>query len=107
MSGWQQHLIIAPILIPLVAGATLLFFDERERVIKAMISVVSGLALAAVAISLFRLANNGDGSFEGVYLLGNWPAPFGIVLVVDRLSALMLVLASILAIPTLVYALAR
>ncbi|MXN46690.1 monovalent cation/H+ antiporter subunit D [Shinella kummerowiae] len=107
MSGWQQHLIIAPILIPLVAGATLLFFDERERVIKAMISVVSGLALAAVAISLFRLANSGEGTFEGVYMLGNWPAPFGIVLVVDRLSALMLVLASILAIPTLVYALAR
>ncbi|WP_119255771.1 monovalent cation/H+ antiporter subunit D [Shinella zoogloeoides] len=109
MSGWQQHLIIAPILIPLVAGALLLFFDERERVVKAMISVVSCLALAAVAFSLFRLAGNGSGadSFEGVYLLGNWPAPFGIVLVADRLSALMLVLASILAIPTLVYALAR
>ena len=106
MSGWQQHLIIAPIVIPLVAGALLLFFDERERVLKAMISLVSCLALAAVAISLFRLAGDAKG-FEGVYLLGNWPAPFGIVLVVDRLSALMLVLASILAIPTLVYALAR
>ncbi len=107
MSGWQQHLIIAPIVIPLVAGALLLFFDERDRVLKAMISVVSCLALAAIAISLFRLANNGPDSFEGVYLLGNWPAPFGIVLVVDRLSALMLVLASILAIPALVFALAR
>lgn len=106
MSGWQQHLIIAPILIPLVAGALLLFFDERQRVVKAMISVVSCLALAAIAINLFRLAS-GEGDFEGVYLLGNWPAPFGIVLVVDRLSALMLVLASILAIPTLVFALAR
>lgn len=106
MSGWQQHLIIAPILIPLAAGALLLFFDERERVLKAMVSVVSCLALAAVAISLFRLAADTQ-EFEGVYLLGNWPAPFGIVLVVDRLSALMLVLASILAIPTLVYALAR
>ncbi len=105
MSGWQQHFIIAPIVIPLVAGALLLFFDERQRVVKAMISVVSCLALAAVAIHLLRLVNSGD--FEGVYLLGNWPAPFGIVLVVDRLSALMLVLASILAIPALVFALAR
>ena len=109
MSGWQQHLIIAPILIPLIAGAALLFFDERQRVIKAMISVVSCLALAALAITLFRLANGSsdDAGFEGVYLLGNWPAPFGIVLVVDRLSALMLVLTSILAIPALVFALAR
>ena len=40
MSGWQ-HLIIAPILIPLVASAFLLFFDERQRVLKAMVSVLS------------------------------------------------------------------
>jgi multicomponent K+:H+ antiporter subunit D len=109
MTGWQQHLIIAPIVIPLIAGALLLFLDERQRVFKAMVSVVSCIALAAVAITLFRLANgmNGENSFEGVYLLGNWPAPFGIVLVVDRLSALMLVLASLLAIPAIVFALAR
>ena len=31
------------------------------------------------------------------YLLGNWPAPFGIVLVLDRLAALMLLLTSVLA----------
>ena len=59
-----------------------------------------------MAITLFRLAN-AESDFEGVYLLGNWPAPFGIVLVADRLSALMLVLASVLAIPTLVFSLAR
>ena len=34
----------------------------------------------------------------GVYRLGDWPAPFGIVLVVDRLSALMLLLTSLLAV---------
>jgi formate hydrogenlyase subunit 3/multisubunit Na+/H+ antiporter MnhD subunit len=32
-----------------------------------------------------------------VYRLGDWPAPFGIVLVLDRLSALMLVLTAALA----------
>ena len=31
-----------------------------------------------------------------VYLPGNWPVPFGIVLALDRLSALMLVLAGVL-----------
>ena len=34
----------------------------------------------------------------GVYLPGNWQAPFGIVLVVDRLSALMLVLTGIIGV---------
>ena len=43
----------------------------------------------------------------GVYLLGNWPAPFGIVLVLDRLSALMLVLTGVLALASLVFSLAR
>ena len=42
-----------------------------------------------------------------VYRLGDWPAPFGIVLVLDRLSALMLLLTSILALASLVFSLAR
>jgi multicomponent K+:H+ antiporter subunit D len=42
----------------------------------------------------------------GVYALGSWPAPFGIVLVVDRLAAFMLVLTSIVALAALVYSLA-
>jgi multicomponent K+:H+ antiporter subunit D len=42
-----------------------------------------------------------------VYALGNWAAPFGIVLVADHLATLMLTLTSILGLATLVYALAR
>src|SRR3546814_16478830 len=44
---------------------------------------------------------------QSVYLLGNWPAPFGIVLVLYNLSALMLALTSILALASLVFSLAR
>ena len=43
----------------------------------------------------------------GVYRLGNWPVPFSIVLVIDRLSALMVLLTSILAAAALVFSLAR
>ena len=60
---------------------------------------------------LLRLADmppaGPDGSAVRVYQLGDWPAPFGIVLVLDRLSALMLVLTSILGVATLLYSLAR
>ncbi|HYX64104.1 MAG TPA: monovalent cation/H+ antiporter subunit D, partial [Burkholderiales bacterium] len=42
-----------------------------------------------------------------VYPLGSWPAPFGIVLVADRLSALMVLLASLLGLAALVFSLAR
>ena len=60
---------------------------------------------------LLRLADmppaGPDGSAVSVYQLGNWPAPFGIVLVLDRLSALMLVLTSVLALASLLFSLAR
>jgi multicomponent K+:H+ antiporter subunit D len=106
-----KHLVIVPIILPLVAGALLLLFDERRHGLKATISVVSTLALVVVSVVLLRVADTTATATEGVatsvYLLGNWPAPFGIVLVLDRLSALMLVLTSILALASLVFALAR
>ena len=105
MIPWPQHLVILPILIPLVAGAGLLFIADRQRLAKAMVSLGATIALAAVSLLLVGLA--GEEGFEGVYLLGNWAAPFGIVLVLDRLSALMVALTSILAVPVLVFSLAR
>ncbi|MGK6314739.1 monovalent cation/H+ antiporter subunit D [Neorhizobium sp. DT-125] len=106
MIGWSHHLIIAPILLPLMAAALLLFIDERQRVAKAMISLGSTLLLAGISFVLFRIESSPNG-FDGVYLLGNWSAPFGIVLVLDGLSALMLLLTAVLAIAALVYSLAR
>ncbi|MUZ73416.1 monovalent cation/H+ antiporter subunit D [Agrobacterium vitis] len=106
MNGWAHHLIIAPVLVPLVASALLLLVDERRRMTKAMISLVSAVALTAIAIILFRI-ESGPNSFENVYLVGNWAAPFGIVLVLDGLSALMLLLTALLAIPALVFSFAR
>ncbi|RUY26567.1 monovalent cation/H+ antiporter subunit D [Mesorhizobium sp. M7A.F.Ca.US.001.04.1.1] len=103
------HLMIMPIVLPFAAGAVLLLLDERRHVVKAVISIVSALALVVIAIALLRLVDNAFASSAttGVYLLGNWPAPFGIVLVLDRLSALMLVLTSVLALASLAFSLAR
>ncbi|KQU87776.1 cation:proton antiporter [Mesorhizobium sp. Root102] len=105
------HLMIMPIVLPLAAGAFLLLLDERRHVIKAVISIVSALALMVIAIALLRSADNATASLgaatSSVYLLGNWPAPFGIVLVLDRLSALMLVLTGVLALASLAFSLAR
>ena len=106
MNGWTHHLIIAPILVPLVVAALLLFFDERQRVVKAMISLASTLILVAVSLALLRI-ESGPNDFDGVYLLGNWAAPFGIVLVLDALSALMLLLTALLSVAALVFSLAR
>jgi multicomponent K+:H+ antiporter subunit D len=103
MEGWAHHLIVAPIALPLVAGALLAVYDERRQFLKGVINLVSTLTTLCIAIVLLQEADGG----AGVYLLGNWPAPFAIVLVLDRLSALMVVLTAVLACASLVFSLAR
>jgi len=110
MTPWFHHLIIAPILLPLIASALLLAFDERRRFLKQVCSLVTSAVLIAVSAVLFwgvhAMGEAGAGG-PSVYLLGNWPAPFGIVLVLDRLSATMLLLTNILGFTSLFYAMAR
>lgn len=111
MIDWINHLIVAPIIIPLIAGATMIFIDERRRAVKIAIGLASILALIGVASTLSYLAYHSPGdtalSYVGVYRIGNWPAPFGIVLVADLLSALMLLLTSLLALAAALFSFAR
>ncbi len=109
MSPIPDHLIIAPVVLPLLAGAAMLLLNERWRTLKAAIGVVATFALVGIAIALLRAADAPlDGAASvGVYRLGNWPVPFAIVLVLDRLSALMLLLTSLLASASVVFSLAR
>jgi multicomponent K+:H+ antiporter subunit D len=106
MIAWSHHLIVTPILIPMVTAAILLFIDERNRTAKALVSLAGVILLLANAVLLFAI-ESGPNGFDNVYLLGNWAAPFGIVLVIDGLSAMMLLLTSILALAALVFSLAK
>lgn len=110
MNFAPDHLVIAPVVLPLVAAALMLFFEDRERVLKATVSLVTSVALLVVAIVLLRIAHADGAADDGrvmVYLLGNWPPPFAIVLVLDRLSAMMLALTAVLSIPALLFSLGR
>lgn len=102
-----EHLIIAPILIPMVAGALMLLYDDRQRRAKLVMSLISAIALLLVAVELISRSKGGPltgGNAIGIYLLGDWPTPMAIVLVLDRLSAMMVAMVTLLAIPALVYA---
>ena len=107
MSGWLDHLTIAPIVIPLVAGATLVLVGERNRLLEAGLGLASALLLLGLSIVLLSTAHHADTAAVRVYRLGDWPAVFGIVLVLDRFAAMMLVLTSIIGVAALVYALSR
>ena len=71
---------------------------------KGAIALAALLVLLAVAAALVHRA---DTLPPIVYRLGNWPAPFGIVLVVDRLSALMVLLATLLGLAAQLFSLGR
>lgn len=110
MIGWIDHLPIVPVILPLVTGTGMLLIDERRRGLKATLNLAAIIALTGVGLALLGLADvsptQGTAQVE-VYRLGDWPAPFGIVLVVDRLAALMVVLTSVLAFTSIVFSLAR
>ena len=59
--------------------------------------------LAAVAVIAAVLLVVVDTSEPAVVTVGGWEAPFGIVLVVDRLSAIMLLISAIMLLVVLVY----
>ncbi|MFJ2363181.1 monovalent cation/H+ antiporter subunit D [Pseudomonas sp. NPDC087697] len=106
--SWMPHLIAAPILLPLLTAALMLMLGEKHRPLKARINLFSSLLGLGISVLLLQWtqAQGVPGSI-GVYLPANWQAPFGIVLVVDRLSALMLVLTGIIGVSALVFAMAR
>lgn len=97
----MNHWIIVPVLLPMLAGAVLLVLENAGLDAKRSISLVATAALIPVALGLMNVAIAGE---QQSYYVGDWPAPFGIVLVLDRLSALMLLLASVLATASLLYA---
>lgn len=98
------HLPAAALVLPLAAACLMLLVDERRYRLKAAMSLTASFALLAVAMALVLRA---EAPIAHVYALGGWAAPFGIVLVVDRLSALMVLLASALAAAALVFSIAR
>ena len=104
----MPHLILAPIALPmLTAGLMLLLREERQRT-KVALNIVSTLLGLVIAVLLLVYAKGPQAQTTlGVYLPGNWPAPFGIVLAIDRLSAMMLVLVSTVALATVLFSGAR
>ncbi len=111
MNVWFTHLPVLPVAVPLIAGALLLLFGETRRVVRLSITLVATLTQLAVSVTMVWLTSDAVPEIWpegiGVYAIGGWQAPFGIVLVVDRLSALMVTLNAVLALPVIVYSLGR
>ncbi|MCX7659293.1 monovalent cation/H+ antiporter subunit D [Caldimonas sp.] len=112
MSGLIHHLPILPVLLPAFTAIVLLLLGDHggdshgghghHKLLWArrigLASTVLGLCIAAGLV-----VEVGRGELLA-YRVGDWPAPFGILVLVDRLGALMLLLTSCVALPVLWYA---
>jgi multicomponent K+:H+ antiporter subunit D len=95
------HGVVAPVVLPLLAGALILLLEKAGSTWVRPVSLAA-TALATVLAGLLVL--QADGGTVQSYLLGNWTAPFGIALALDRLSALMLLLTAAVACGALLFA---
>jgi multicomponent K+:H+ antiporter subunit D len=95
---------VLPVLLPLIGGIALLFCRLGGLQLQRSVSLLFTAGLIILTLKTLSVAVT-----EGhqVYLLGNWLAPFGIVLVLDQLSALMVLLTALLSMFALLYAIAQ
>jgi multicomponent Na+:H+ antiporter subunit D len=94
-------LLVLPILIPLLCGASALLL-RSSRPAQRFLGVGGAAALLASALLLIAEVER-----QGVIAtqLGNWPAPYGITIVADRFSAVMVLLAGVIGLAVAVYSL--
>ena len=88
------------VLIPFF-GAGFAFAFYRNKSAQRAITV--GALVLTVILEVTMLSQVWNGGAHAIHLAG-WPAPFGIVMVIDRFSALMLVVSSIITLCVLLYA---
>lgn len=97
MGDW----IVIPIVLPAVMAALIVLAVRHDILLQRVFSITATVALVAVTLSLLIFAN---GNGPEMYALSDWPAPFGIVLVLDRLSAMMIFLTSLLGLGVVLFA---
>ncbi|QNF26857.1 Na+/H+ antiporter subunit D [Metabacillus sp. KUDC1714] len=96
----MSNLIILPIVIPLLTGIILIFFNKNIKIQK-WLSLIASLAGVVVAGSIVQTVHiNGIQTLE----IGNWKPPYGIVFVADMYSSLLVLTTSIIAFTSLLFA---
>ena len=91
------------VLVPLFAAGLTLVVGRRARAQR----IISLAALVIVVVIGAILLGGVDSAGTVVVEVGGWQAPFGIVLVVDRLSALMVLVSAIVLLAVLVFSIGQ
>src|SRR5690606_17534965 len=97
----MNHWILVPIILPSLAAPLIVLAARQDIVLQRCFSISSTAGMLAVSLFLLGQAISGP---PQLYELSDWPSPFGIVMVLDRLSAMMVTLTALLALLVLLYA---
>lgn len=97
----EDHLVILPVLIPLTTGIVVLLLKRYHRLQAA--GALTGMSAALACTTAVLLTVYRDGH-PLIFQVGNWPAPFGITLIADLLSAVFVFMSQLVLITGLVYA---
>ncbi|QMU58873.1 MAG: monovalent cation/H+ antiporter subunit D [Boseongicola sp.] len=97
----MTHWILVPIILPALVAPFIVLAARNHIGIQRVISLTGVLALVGIALGLALRVSDGT---VLLYQLGDWAAPFGIVVVGDRLSTMMVLLTSVMAFFVLLYA---
>jgi multicomponent Na+:H+ antiporter subunit D len=96
----DRILVPLPILLPLLGASLTLLVHTMPRVRRLVSTVTCALVVVAGALLVARVSAEGS----AVVQAGDWPAPFGITLAVDRFSAAMICVSAVIVLAVLVYA---
>jgi multicomponent K+:H+ antiporter subunit D len=92
-----KHLPVLPIVIALMGAAFTLVVDESRLALQRHIA---GVALALLFLVAGIAVWHTDKGAMFVNLMGNWRAPFGIALAIDKLSAIVVMLTALIGLFT-------
>ncbi|MCA0986127.1 Na+/H+ antiporter subunit D [Guptibacillus algicola] len=96
----MSNLVILPILLPLLTGIFLVFFNSKLPLVRMITKVMVIINLIAVSAIAYEVVQNGT----MVLKAGDWTVPYGIVLVADPLAMVLVVTANIVATACAFYA---
>ncbi len=97
----MTHWLIAPIILPALLAPFIVLAARYHINIQRVFSLAGVVAQVVIAAALAWQVSDGT---VLLYQLGDWAAPFGIVLVGDSLSTMMVLLTAVLSLFVLLYA---
>lgn len=95
----MNNIVLLPVLIPFFTGALLILFSKKRKVQRVISGIGTLLILTAAVYLAIYVYQNGITVLEA----GNWPAPFGIIMVADMFATIMVILSALIGVVCLFF----